>query len=263
MKEALLVGLVVALIWFVEKMLGTPMVNRPIIISTFVGAVLGDITAGIKMGAALELVFMGAIQVGAAVPPELLVGSALGTAFAITSGQGAEAALTLSLPIATLAQSLKVIVFTIRSSFMSRADKLADDANIKGMINLNMAGLLLQCLMYFIVVFLAMYLGAPVVETFLNLIPEKIMHGLEVAGKMLPAVGFALLLQPMLSGGNIVYFLLGFILISYLDLPIMAVTVLGIILGYIIVQEIGGDKNKDRDNSEKESENGWEELFDA
>jgi fructoselysine/glucoselysine PTS system EIIC component len=121
MINALLVGLVVAVIWFIEKMGGTPMVNRPLVISTIIGLVLGDVQSGIKIGASLELVFMGAIQVGAAVPPDVLVGAGLGTAFAIISGKGPAVALTLSLPIALLAQSLKVIIFLVRSWFMNYA----------------------------------------------------------------------------------------------------------------------------------------------
>lgn len=257
MTDALLVGLVTAIIWFLEKMGGTPMVNRPIVISTLVGLVLGDITSGIMMGASLELVFMGAIQVGAAVPPELLVGSAVGTAFALISGQGPEIAMTLGLPIAILAQSIKVIVFILRSYMMNYAEKLAGEANVKGMFWLNMGGLFLQCFMYFIVVFLAVYLGAPVVEGFINRIPETIMHGLQVAGQMLPAVGFALLLQPMMTKNNFLYFILGFVLIAYLELPIMAVTILGAIMSYIIVFEVGENNS---DGAQKESITGDKEL---
>lgn len=64
MSNAIIVGLALGIIWFIEKMGGTPMVNRPLIISTVVGLVLGDVTTGVKIGASLELVFMGAIQVG-------------------------------------------------------------------------------------------------------------------------------------------------------------------------------------------------------
>ena len=99
------------------------------------------------VGATLELVFMGAIQIGAAVPPDVLVGAGLGTAFAIQSGQGADIALALALPIAILAQSLKVIVFIIRSWFMDLAMKLAEAGDIKKMHALNIGGLLLQCFM--------------------------------------------------------------------------------------------------------------------
>ncbi len=256
MQQALLVGSVVAVVWFFEKMLGTPMVNRPIIISPLVGFVLGDVKAGLIMGASLELIFMGAIQVGAAVPPELLIGSALGTAFAIMSNQGPEAALTLGLPIALLAQSIKVVVFILRSSLMDLGIKLAKNANIKGMFWLNMFGLFIQMAMYFGVAFVSILFGAAKVEIFLNNIPETLMHGLDVAGKLLPAVGFALLLQPMMEKSNMLYFVLGFIMISYLQLPILAVTLFGVILAFILIVE--GGKN----TVAVQSNDGMEDLFD-
>ncbi len=255
MREALLIGLVVALIWFFEKMLGTPMVNRPLVISPLVGWVLGDVQAGLIIGASLELVFMGAIQVGAAVPPDVLVGASLGTAFAIISGEGSEIALTLALPIAILAQSLKVIIFIVRSWFMNYAVELAEDANIKGMFALNMFGVILQSFMYFMVVFVAVLFGSSVVEAFVQSIPQGLMNGLEVAGKLLPAVGFALLLQPMMDKSNVLYFILGFILIAYLDLPILAVTLFGVILAFILVYE-------QNTVSVQTQEDDWEGLFD-
>ncbi|MHC5250524.1 PTS mannose/fructose/sorbose/N-acetylgalactosamine transporter subunit IIC [Enterococcus sp. LJL90] len=261
MGKALLVALVVAIVWFFEKMGGTPMVNRPIIICTLVGLILGDLKSGIMIGASLELVFMGAIQVGAAVPPDVLVGASLGAAFAIITGKGSEIALTLALPIAILAQSLKVIIFIVRSWFMNFAVSLAEKANVKGMFALNMFGLLLQCLMYFLVVFIAILFGSSAVEAFVNNIPETIMNGLQVAGNLLPAVGFALLLQPMMNGKNMLYFLLGFIMISYGNLPILAVTLVGVILAFIIVFEIGNGKPSGG-NQEQQEDNDLEGLFD-
>lgn len=257
MQAALLVGLVVAVVWFLEKILGTPMVNRPLVISSLTGAVLGDLQSGVMIGASLELVFMGAIQVGAAVPPDVLIGASLGTAFAILSNQGSEIALTLALPIAILAQSLKVIIFIVRSWFMDFAMKLANDANVKGMIALNMFGLILQCAMYFVVAFVAILFGAPAVEGFVNSIPQTLMHGLEVVGKLLPAVGFALLLQPMMTNKNMLYFILGFIMIAYLKLPILAITLFGVILAFIIVFEVGNTTTTSVGNKEE-----WEDLFD-
>lgn len=239
MQEALIVGLILAALWFVEKMGGTPMVIRPIVVSPLVGLFLGDLETGVLIGATLELIFMGAIQVGGAVPPDVLVGAGLGTAFAIISGKGAEVALALALPIAILAQSLKVIVFITRSWFMDYAMKLAEDANIKGLHMLNMAGLVLQCFMYFTVAFVAIIFGSTAVETFVASIPAVVMKGLSVAGGLLPSVGFALLLQPMMSAKNAIYFVFGFILLSYLKLPILAITIIGVVVAYIVTYEKG------------------------
>lgn len=259
MYEAVIVGLILAVLWGIEKLGGTPMVIRPIVVSPIVGFALGDLQTGVMVGATLELVFMGAIQVGAAVPPDVLVGAGLGTAFAIMSGKGPEVALTLALPIAILAQSLKVIVFIMRSWFMDLAMKLAKDANIKGMFMLNIAGLLLQMAMYFIVAFVAITFGSSAVEAFVNNIPQIIMKGLETAGKLLPAVGFALLLQPMMTGKNFIYFIFGFILISYLKLPVLAVTIIGIVIAYIVTYEMKQQKAVGVSVIDQEEE----DLFDA
>lgn len=237
MYEASIVGLILAILWSLEKLGGTPMVIRPIVVSPLVGFALGDLETGVKIGATLELMFMGAIQVGAAVPPDVLVGAGLGTAFAIMSGKGAEVALTLALPIAVLAQTIKVALFIVRSWFMDLAMRLASDANIKGLHMLNLGGLLLQSLMYFVVAFVAIIFGSGAVSAFVDSIPKVIMQGLTVAGGLLPAVGFALLLQPMMQGRNFIYFLVGFILIAYLKLPVLAVTIIGVLVAFIVTYE--------------------------
>lgn len=260
MQAALLVGLAMAVLWFLEKLGGTPMVIRPIVVSPVIGALLGDLQTGVMVGATLELVFMGAIQIGAAVPPDVLVGAGLGTAFAIQSGQGADIALALALPIAILAQSLKVVVFIVRSWFMDLAVKMAEAGEIHKMYALNMGGLLLQCFMYFAVGFVALLFGSPAVEAFIHNIPEAVINGLSVAGGLLPAVGFALLLLPMMEKRNVVYFIFGFILLSYLNLPIMAVTVIGVVVAFIICFEKGVPGNGAEPESVQAEE--LEDLFD-
>ncbi|MBO1265405.1 PTS sugar transporter subunit IIC [Proteiniclasticum sp. SCR006] len=237
MGAAVAVGLTLAVIWFIEKMTGTSMVARPIVVSSVIGILLGDVTTGVIIGASLELIFMGAIQIGGAVPPDPLFGSALGTAFAILTGEGIEVALALALPIAILAQSLKVVVFIVRSWFMSYAVKMAEKANIRGLIALNIGGLLMQCALYFVVGFTAISFGSAAVQVFVDNIPEVLMNGLKVSGGLLPAVGFALLLKPMMNKSNFLYFLMGFILVSYLQLPMLAITIIGVVLSFIVVFE--------------------------
>ena len=258
MYEAMIVGLILGALWFIEKFFGTCMVIRPLVVSPLVGLALGDLQTGVIIGATLELVFMGAIQIGGAVPPDALVGAGLGTAFAILTGQGAEIALTLALPIAILAQSVKVLLFIVRSGFMTPAIKYAQEGNIRKMKMLNYAGLILQSLMYFSVAFVAIMFGSAAVEAFVNNIPESIMQGLNVAAGLLRAVGFALLLLPMMNLKNVIYFVVGFILVSYLELPIMAVTILGILLAFIVAYEKGSFKPQ----SVNAAQEGEEDLFD-
>lgn len=259
MYEALIVGLILGGLWFLEKFFGTCMVIRPLVVSPLVGLALGDMQTGVIIGATLELVFMGAIQIGGAVPPDALVGAGLGTAFAILTGQGPEIALTLALPIAILAQSIKVLLFIIRSGFMTPAMKYAVAGDIKKMKMLNYGGLLLQSFMYFAVAFVAIMFGSAAVQSFVDHIPQSIMQGLNVAGGLLPAVGFALLLLPMMNLKNVLYFVFGFILISYLNLPIMAVTICGLVLAFIVTYEKGAANPR---MVQAGNSDGEEDLFD-
>jgi len=89
-----------------EDFLGTTLLSRPLVLGPLVGLALGDLHQGILIGASLELIFMGNIKVGAAIPPDVVTGGVLGTAFAILSGKGAAIALALAVPISILAEML-------------------------------------------------------------------------------------------------------------------------------------------------------------
>ena len=59
----------IGLLGYSEWLLGTSYLQRPIVLGPLVGLVMGDMQAGIIMGATLELAMIGAISVGAYNPP--------------------------------------------------------------------------------------------------------------------------------------------------------------------------------------------------
>lgn len=86
MLQAILIGLIV-FIGKADYFIGTAMFGRPLVLGALVGIVLGDIPTGVMIGFQLELIFMGMQAIGASIPPDMIVGSVLGTAFAITTGK--------------------------------------------------------------------------------------------------------------------------------------------------------------------------------
>ena len=82
-----------------EQAFGITMLGRPLFTSLFVGLILGDVQQGVIVGAALESMFMGAIMVGAAVPPEVYASGVLGCAFAVITGTGTATAVALALSV--------------------------------------------------------------------------------------------------------------------------------------------------------------------
>lgn len=75
--QAILIGLIAMFVTF-EWMFGTNLGSRPIITGMLVGLVMGDLKTGIILGATLEMVFIGSITLGAAVPPDVITGGILG-----------------------------------------------------------------------------------------------------------------------------------------------------------------------------------------
>ena len=217
-----------------EDFLGTTLINRPLVLGPLVGLVLGDVSQGIIIGATLELIFMGNIKVGAAIPPDVITGGVLGTAFAILSGKGPAVALALAVPISILAEMVVSSLFIFRSGFNKKFIQFAEEGDYNKLQRLHIGSGLLKPLLMGLITFLTLQLGADVMKAFLDQIPPWVHSGLEVAGNMLPALGFALLMNVMFNKKVAPYFFLGFILSSYLKLPMIAIGGLGVILALII-----------------------------
>ena len=227
--QAIVIGLIAALGSF-DYQLGTLYIFRPIVLGPLVGLVLGDLHQGLIVGANLELFFMGAISIGAYIPPDVIVGGVLATAFAITIGQGVEAAIALALPIALLSLALGNINDAIAPFILKIADKSAKKGEIKGVsFSHHLIGGL-NCLRRFIFVFLAFKLGVNKMEIFLNSVPDVLIDGMAAAAGLLPALGFAMLMRMILNRQLKPYYFLGFVLAAYLNVPVLGVAIIGLII---------------------------------
>jgi fructoselysine and glucoselysine-specific PTS system IID component len=227
-----------------EDFLGTTLLSRPLVLAPLVGLVLGDVHQGIIIGATLELIFMGNLKVGAAIPPDIITGGVLGTAFAIISCKGTAIALTLAIPISILAEMLISVLFVFRSVFTKKFMDYAEEGDYKNIQRLHIFSGLLKPVLMGLISFLALQLGADAMKSFLDRIPAWVNTGLQVAGNMLPALGFALLMNLMYTKKVAAYFFLGFILAAWLKLPVIAIGGLGVIIALIITGVATNEKEK-------------------
>ena len=199
-----------------------------------VGLVLGDLQQGIIIGASLELIFMGNIKVGAAIPPDVVTGGVLGTAFAIISGKGTGIALALAIPISILAEMLLSALFVTRSVFNKFFERYAEAGDWRRVERLHVASGFMKPVLMALVGWLALQLGAGAMKAFLDRIPDWVNTGLQVAGNLLPALGFALLMNLLFHKRVAPYFFLGFLLAAYLKMPVIAVGGLGVIIAVLV-----------------------------
>ena len=214
--QAILLGLV-AMLGNAEYLFGTSLLSRPLVMGTLTGIVLGDIQTGVTLGATLELAFMGAFSIGASIPPEMISGTVLGTAFTITTGAGPETALTVGLPVASLVLIAKNVgMVFILPPFVHKADKYAAEGNMAGVARMHLLGGLF---------------GVNLI-----IIPTWISNGLQITMGLLPAIGFGLLLMMIMEKDVACFFFLGFALSVYLKIPVTAIAIFGVIIAIVLTQ---------------------------
>ena len=239
LTTALLVGLVSVIVMLDSRLLGRLNLERPLIGATLVGIVLGDVQTGLAVGATVELMCMGLVDVGAAVSVDMKLGAVIAAAFAVQTGTGAETALTIAVPIALLGQLLGVFFRSVIAVLSHMADADIEAGKFKHALHLHIVwGTILYSLMYFVPTFLAIYFGTDFVQQVVNMVPAWLNTGLQVSSKLLTAFGLALLLSIMLTNRSMwSFFFLGFLAAAYLNLSVTAIALFSVIVA-LVLQEL-------------------------
>lgn len=233
--QVIMIGLIGVLARW-DDMLGCFFLNRPFVMGTLAGLVLGDLPQGIILGMTLELLMIGTFPVGAAVPPDYTNAGLLGTAFAISIGQGTEVAVALAYPLALLFGFVMNFLLVFEVPFIVRiADRFAEEGNVKAVARTNILGHLLWSVLFGICTAACFALGSTVMGQIVEAIPDVIMNGMTVAASMLPALGFALLARMIINKKIAPFFFLGFLLAAYLGIPTIGVTLLAVVIVLIIL----------------------------
>lgn len=223
-------AVVVGLDFFLEAFF----VFRPLIVSTLTGIILGDPVLGLECGALIELAFAGLTPAGGTQPPNPVFAGLMGTVLAYTTGSSPEVALGLCLPFSFLGQYVILFFYSAFSFFMGKADEAAKNADTATIARINWLTMAIVSLTYGVLAFLCVYVAQAPMQAFVESLPEVITHGLEVAGGILPAVGFAMLLRVMLKAKYVPYLIAGFLMATFIEMPnLLPVALLGLMFALI------------------------------
>ena len=237
MLDAFFVALAVFVGVAGHELFGMAMLSRPIVVAPLAGLLLGDVQTGLIVGASLESIFMGVVNIGISSTAEPALAAGLATAFAINLGGNVGTIIPIVFPLAVLGLQLMNFIFSfVIGPCAPKFEELAKEGKDKEITILHFGLWFVHYALYALIPFFAVLFGSDAVQRILEMIPDVIMNGLTVAGNMLPAVGMAMLLQMLWNNKIEIYFLLGFILVAYLDLPLIAIAVLGTIIAVVTAQ---------------------------
>lgn len=248
----LLNALLLSLIYLVSRtdmINGYMMLTKPIVLGPLVGLVLGDLQAGILIGATLELAFIGVMNIGISVSMDVSIATIVGGGLAILSGQDAAFALTIAIPTGILFNMLKTFIRVVMQYWIVEMQKACEIGDYKKVERYHWLTWWLFSLIMMILVFASIYLGTGAVQAVVDFIPEWIYNGLKVGTSILPALGFAMLLNMIWTREIGAFYFIGFVLSAFLGMTNTGVAILGAAFAVIAFFFI---KSEDKEAAEEE-----------
>ncbi len=228
-----------------DQFFGTSMIGRAIIVGPLTGLIMGDLHTGIVIGATMELAFIGSVSIGASDPPDMASGTILGTAFAIQAGAGPEVALAAGLPIATIMLGINTLAWGFFPAIiMHRADKYALEGDTKGIGRTMFLAGFAPILATTWIIPAAFYFGNKTIVQLIDVIPKFVITGMDIAAGVIPAIGFAMLINMIMNKKVAVFFFFGFFVVQYFKISTIGVAIFSVMLAIVLTQIIYGKNNK-------------------
>lgn len=187
--------------------------GSPVFAGFISGIIMGDVQTGLWIGGSLQLMVLGVGTFGGASRIDATSGAVIATAFSVAQGIEPELAIsTIAVPVAALLVYTDILGRFSTTFFAHRIDRHVENFNYRGIERDYLMGAVPWTLSRALPVFLAVSLGGGAVDTVVKFIDhyEWLANGLTLAGKMLPGLGFAILLHYLPVKRNLHYLALGF-----------------------------------------------------
>jgi PTS system mannose-specific IID component len=216
----------------------------PIVSGLFVGAVVGNVPLGLAIGGTLELMSLGLWTYGGATTPDYMTGAVVGTAFAALSklplAQAMAAGMAVAVPVSLFMTQLDVLGRSLTTVFVHGADRAVEKQDEAAFTRWHLFGQLPWGLSRAIPVFFAIWLGSGPIQILITKIPAWLTRGLGTMGHMLPALGFGILLSLLPIEKWWSFFVLGFVMFAYLNVPLLgiALAALAVVIIYFSLKPL-------------------------
>ena len=204
--------------------------GSPVFAGFITGLIMGDVTTGLLIGGNLQLFVLGVGTFGGASRIDATSGAVLATAFSVSQGiDTALAITTIAVPVAALLTYFDVLGRMTTTFFAHRVDAAIERFDYKGIERNYLLGAIPWALSRALPVFFALAFGGEFVQHVVDFVTKYqwFADGLTLAGRMLPGLGFAILLRYLPVKRNLHYLAMGFGLTAMLTVLYSYVTGLG------------------------------------
>ena len=219
--------------------------GRPLVSGMVIGIIMGDVTQGIILGAAIQTLYIGLVTPGGAMPADVNYASWIGIPLAMVAGAEKEYAVELSVPLSGLGVLSVYGLCAINLYFVHKQDAYIEEGKLEKAAKIPLVGQITNFVLRFVPILLINYFGAEVITGLVGMIPESVNSILQIFANMLPMVGFMLLVKTLAKKDfDMIYYLLGFILVSVAQWGMIAVLIVALAIAYINYQASNSAKRE-------------------
>ena len=211
--------------------------GRPLVSGMVIGIIMGDVQTGIIMGAAIQMLYIGLVTPGGAMPADVNFASWIGIPLAMAAGAGTEFALALAVPLSTLGVFAVYGLCAINLFFVHKQDAYIESGELDKAARIPIVGQITNIVLRFIPILVINYFGADLVTKLVEIMPLWLTDILQIFANMLPLVGFMLLMRTLVKKDlDLIYFVLGFILVSVANIGMIPIVIAALVIAYLKYQ---------------------------
>ena len=218
--------------WIMKTDVGyaiTHAIRQPLFSALLIGLIMGDVKQAVIIGAAVQILYIGLVAAGSNLPADDCLAGLIAIPIALKSGLSPELAVAIAVPVGVMGVFVDQLRKTINVIFVHMADKYAEEGNTRQITLCNVLyPTLLSFFMRFPIPFLANLYGADAVKSFMDTVPQWIIHGFSVAGGLLPALGFALTMFVIGRKELLPWFFIGYFMIRFSGMPVIGAAIFGL-----------------------------------
>jgi len=179
------------------------MISRPVVIAPLMGLLLGNLYAGLIIGAIIELIWIDRLPIGTYIPPNDSLTAVLAVAIALISGSATGGvtpqiialAVILAIPFGSLAKQMDVMIIQSNNVLSDQALRDAQENNLRAIERKNYMGLLKVFFFYGIFLLAAQAVVIPLVIWGYPRLNEPLLKALSFTYYFLPLLGIAVALN--------------------------------------------------------------------
>ena len=217
--------------------------HQPLVSCTLIGLVTGHLEEGIFLGGFLQFIALGWANIGAAVAPDVCLASIISSILMVHGLQSyvptayvIAASIAVAIPLSLIGLSLTKVCRTKAVDLVHRMDETYDVEKYHVM------GIIMQGLRVLIPAVILVLIPSSWVCAVLEACPEWLLRGLFIGAGVVCVVGFAIVSNVLASKQTWPFFVLGFGLACFSQIPMLILCLIGAGLVWLVMMQQGKEE---------------------